>query len=62
MEEQEDSWLTVPEQVQVIRAEFLQQMQCTVIEVNKVNKIRGWLQRRMCVPLLDANHLVTVSR
>ena len=31
----------VPEQVQVIRAEFLQQMLCAGIEVNKVNKIRG---------------------
>jgi hypothetical protein len=28
------------------------------IEVKKVNKIRGWLERRMSVPLLDADHLV----
>ena len=38
--------------VQVIRAEFLHQMLCDAIEVKKVNKIRAWLERRMCVPLL----------
>jgi hypothetical protein len=26
--------------------------------VNKVNKIRGWLERRMSAPLLDADNLV----
>ncbi len=48
----------VPETVQVIRAELLQEMLRAGIEVKKVNKIRGWLERRMSVPLLDADHLV----
>jgi hypothetical protein len=48
----------VPETVQVIRAELLQEMLRAGIEVKKVNKIRGWLERRMSVPLLDADNLV----
>ena len=35
----------VPETVQVIRAELLQEMLRAGIEVKKVNKIRGWLER-----------------
>ena len=38
--------------------EFSQEMLRTVIEVHKVNKIRGWLERHMSVPLLDDNNLV----
>jgi len=37
----------VPETVQVIRAEFLQEMLCAGIELQKAIKIRGWLERRM---------------
>ena len=52
------SFTEVPESVQVIRAEFLQEMLRAGIEVHKTNKIRGWLERRMSVPLLDDNNLV----
>ena len=38
--------------------EFSKEMLRTVIEVHKVNKIRGWLERRMSAPLLDADNLV----
>jgi hypothetical protein len=48
----------VPETVQVVRAELLQEMLSAGIEVKKVNKIRGWLERRMSVPLLDTDNLV----
>jgi hypothetical protein len=48
----------VPESVQVIRAEFLQEMLHAGIEVHTANKIRGLLERRMSVPLLDDNNLV----
>ena len=52
------SFAEVSESVQVIRAEFLQEMLRAGIEVRKANKIRGWLERRMSVPLLDDNNLV----
>ena len=52
------SFTEVPESVKVIHAEFLQEMLRTGIEVHKDNKIRGWLERRMSVPLLDDNNLV----
>ena len=48
----------VPEKVQVIRAEFLQQLLCAGIEINKTNKMRAWLERHMGVPLLDSQQLV----
>ena len=37
---------------------ILQEMLCGGIEVHKANKIRGWLERLMSVPLLDDNNLV----
>jgi len=37
----------VPETVQVIRAEFLQEMLCAGKELQKAIKIRGCLERRM---------------
>ena len=48
----------VPETVQVIRAEFLQEILCVGIEVHKDIKIRGCLERHMSVPLLDEKNLV----
>jgi hypothetical protein len=48
----------VSEKVQVVRAEFLQKLLRAGIEINKTNKIRGWLERHMGVPLLDADKLV----
>ena len=51
----------VPETVQVIRAEFLQEMLRAGIELHKADKIRPWLERRMSVPLLDCNHLVPLT-
>lgn len=48
----------VPEKVQVVRGEFLQQMLRAGIEIKKANKIRGWLERHMAVPLLDDVKLV----
>jgi hypothetical protein len=48
----------VPQTVHVIRAEFLQEMLCVVIESHKDNKIRGWMERHMSVPLLDDTNLV----
>jgi hypothetical protein len=36
----------VPESVQVIRAEFLQEILRVGMEVHKDNKIRGWLERK----------------
>jgi hypothetical protein len=43
----------VPEKVQVIRVEFLQQLLREGIELAKVNKLCPWLERYMGVPLLD---------
>ena len=40
----------VPEKVQVIRAEFRQQMLRTGIEMTKANKTREWLESHMGVP------------
>jgi hypothetical protein len=36
---------------------FLQMLFCVGIEMNKTKKIRGWLERHMGVPLLDADKL-----
>ena len=47
----------VPETVQVIRAEFLQEMLRADIELHKTNKLRGWMERRMSVPLIDDTNL-----
>jgi len=48
----------VPKKVQVIRAEFLQELLRTGIEIQKANKVRAWLERHMGVPLLDSEKLV----
>ena len=56
--EEPPGFALVPETVQVIRAEFLQEMLRAGIELHKADKIRPWLERRMSVPLLDCNHLV----
>jgi hypothetical protein len=48
----------VPEKVQVIRAEFLQQLFHVGIEITKVNKLCPWLERHMGVSLLDDDKLV----
>ena len=41
------------------RAEYLQELIRAGIEMHQANKNRGWLERHMGVPLLDADKLTT---
>jgi hypothetical protein len=54
-----DSHSGDPENVQVGRAEYLQELLRAGIEMHEANKIRGWLERHMGVPLLDTDKLAT---
>ena len=48
----------VPDHVQIVRAEFVEELLVAGIEINKANRWRAWLENRMGIPLLSDDKLL----